>query len=333
MYFEASLKEKAFKFLRLVSKLYAYPPRDITIEVTTRCGQNCAMCFRPALGVPEADMSPELFARIMAALKTGFGAGGPKYLNFVGLGEPLLNGSLGEMLRLAKKIFPETALNISTGLSVFDRTLMSELAFEKVINRVSVSIDGLDAGGSLHPFTGEVRKNFGLLTELKAAGGFKLRVQTLIISKERAEEVIKLAAGAGAEELQLMRIDLHAFKGEPPLQRPSPGEEREIVRFAAGRAAESGLRCMNNNSYDIFMAIASGRDRRCLTSDDHIFIDAAGKVLPCFYLREFQYGDLTCESLSAICGKRRELDFYGSQARLCAGCDIYKRDHAGGPGA
>ena len=105
------------------------------------------------------------------------------------------------------------------------------------------------------------------------------------------------------------------------------------MRFAAGKAAESGLRCMNNNSYDIFMDLASDRDRRCLTSDDHVFIDAGGNVLPCFYLREFRYGDLSRESLSTICGKRRELDFYGSQARLCAGCDIYKREHAGGSGA
>ena len=333
MYYEASLKEKALKFLRLVSKRYAYPPRDITIEISTRCSQNCAMCFGPALGVPKTDMSPELFAGIMAALKTGFGGGQPKYLNFVGLGEPFLNESLGEMLRLAKRTFPDTALNISTSLSILDRALISELAAEKVISRVSVSIDSLDAGGPLHPFTEAVRKNFSLLAAMKASGGFKIRVQTLISSKERVEEVVKFAAGAGADEIQLMRIDLHAFKDNPPVERPALREERRIVRSAARLAGQSGLRCMNNNSYNIFMDLASLWGRHCLTTDDHVFLDVDGNVLPCFYLRNVNFGNLTRHTLAETNEKKRNPSFYSRQALLCAGCDIYKKEHSGSSGA
>ena len=328
MYFEASLKEKALKFLRLVTKRYAYPPRDITIEVSTRCGLGCAMCFRPALGVPDMDMAPELFARIMAALKTGFGGGAPRYLNFVGLGEPFLNESLAQMLRLAKKTFPETDLNVSTGLSVFDRALMPELAAERVINRVSVSIDSLEAEGPLHPFTAGIRENFGLLCGLKASGGFKIRVQILMSSEERVQDVIRFAAGAGADEIQLMRIDLHAFKGRPPVGRPSPEEERAIVRSAAALSAELGLRCLNNNSYNIFMDLASGFDRYCLITDDSVFINVTGGVLPCFYLRDVSFGDLAARPLSEILKNRKGLSFYGRQAALCAGCDIYRRKHS-----
>ncbi|MCX5785604.1 MAG: radical SAM protein [Elusimicrobia bacterium] len=333
MYFETSLKEKVLKFIRLVSKSYAYPPRDITIEVSTVCGQKCAMCFRSPLGVSERTMSLELFTGVLSGIKLAFAGKQPGYLNFVGLGEPFCNGALKEILRLTKKTFPDTALNLATSLSVFDRTLMADLAAEKIINRMSVSIDSLDAGGPLHSFTGEIRKNLGLLKEMKASGGFKIRVQTLISSKERVEEVIKFAAGAGADEIQLMRIDLHAFKGEPPVGRPSLREERSIVRSAARLAGQSGLRCVNNNSYNIFMDLASAWDRYCLTTDDHIFIDVDGNVLPCFYLRDISFGNLARQPLAEISEKKRSLSFYNKQKRLCAGCDIYKRKHSGGSGA
>ncbi|MBI4352177.1 MAG: SPASM domain-containing protein [Elusimicrobia bacterium] len=334
MYFEASLAEKARKFLRLVLKRYAFPPNDITIEVSTNCGQGCAVCFRGPLEVSPADMSYALFSKVLSEIKAAYGEGRPRYLNFVGLGEPFCNPELGAMLRLAAKTFPGTGLNLSTSLSSFDRAGFAALVRDGIVNRLSVSLDGLEPGASFHPFTAEVRGNFDYLKELKKSlPGFKVRVQTLITSRAGAEEAVTLAADAGAEEIQLMRVDLHAFKKGPPVSRPPLAEERAIVKAAAGLAAARGLRCRNNNAYDIFMDLASAFDRYCLTADDHIFISAEGDVLPCFYLREVKFGSLASQSLAEIAAARDKSDFYGSQKLFCAGCDIYKRDHAGGGGA
>ena len=56
--------------------------------------------------------------------------------------------------------------------------------------------------------------NFIFLRELKARGkNFKVRVQTLISSRERAEAAVNFAADMAADEVQLMRMDLHAFAG------------------------------------------------------------------------------------------------------------------------
>ena len=330
MYFEASLKERALKFLRLVSGSYAGLPNDITIEVSTACGQDCPMCFRAPLGIRAETMPYPLFSSLLDGLKSAFGAKEPRYLNFVGLGEPLLNEALGDMLKLAKKTFPRTALNVSTSLAVPDHALFSALSAENLVNRVSVSIDNPEGGGSLHPFTQGISENLAFLKEMKKKGGFGIRLQTLITSREAAEKVIGLARNTGADEVQLMRIDLHAFEGAPPVRRPPLAEERAIVAHAERLAAKYGIRCRNNNSYDIFMDLASFFDRRCLITDDSIFIDVQGNVLPCFYLRGFSFGNLSTQTLAEIGETRRASSFYRKQASLCKGCDIYKRKYAGG---
>ena len=329
MYFEASLKERALKFLRLVSGSYAALPNDITIEVSTQCGQDCPMCFRVPLGIRAQAMPYPLFSALLDGLRSAFAGKEPRYLNFVGLGEPLLNEALGDMLRLAKKTFPRTALNVSTSLAVPDHALFSALPAENLVNRISVSIDNPEGGGSLHPFSQGISENLAFLKEMKKKGGFGIRLQALITSSAAAEQVLELARETGADEVQLMRIDLHAFEGGAPVRRPSLAEERSIVAHAERLAAKYGIRCRNNNSYDIFMDLASFFDRRCLITDDSIFIDVEGNVLPCFYLRDVSFGNLSRQSLAEISEARRDYSFYGKQAALCKGCDIYKRKHAG----
>lgn len=334
MYFEATLKDKALKFFRLVSRRYAFPPRDITIEVSTRCGQGCPVCFREPLGVVPADMAPGLFLKVLEAIKAAFPGGQPKYLNFVGLGEPFLNAGLGGMLRQARAAFPGSCLNVSTSLSVLDRAAFASLVEEGVINRLSVSVDGLEAAGAFHPFSEEIRENFIFLKELKARGkNFKVRVQTLISSMERAKAAVTFAADMAADEVQLMRMDLHAFAGKAPVSRPAPAEERAIVKAAMKLAGRRGLRCRNNNIYNVFMDIASARDKYCLATDDHVFIDVEGNVLPCFCLRKVKLGNLAERTLAEITAGKRAMDLYGRQAELCLGCDIYKKEHNSGTGA
>lgn len=329
MYFEASLAEKARKFFRLVLGRYAFPPGDITIEVTTRCAGACAVCFREPLGVAPADMPPELFNRVLSGLKEAYGPSGPRYLNFVGLGEPFCHPRLEQFLRQSADALPGTELNVSTGLAPFDRAALAGLVRDGVLNRLSVSLDGLEPDGPYHRFSEEVRGNFDFIRDLKVKNpGFKLRVQTLITSRQTVEAVVKHAAAAGAEEIQLMRADLHAFGGAPPAVRPGFDEERAIVAAAMAMSADLGLRCRNNNSYNLFMDIAAGGGSRCLTADDHIFITAEGDVLPCFCQRGVKFGSLASQSLADACAGRVRTDFYGRQAVLCRGCDIYKKEHA-----
>jgi len=327
MYFEASLKERVLKFLRLVSRRYASLPRDITIEVSTRCPQQCAMCFRSPLALAGKTMDFGLFTRIVERIGSGFAGKPPGYLNFVGLGEPFCNEALAEMLGFAKKTLPETGMNVSTSLAAFDRAAFAGWAEGGIINRLSISIDGVDETGPFHPFTPEIADNFRFIQELRTRrSDFRIRVQTLMISQKQVREVVELARSMGADELQLMRIDLHAFSGKPPVTRPPLEEERAIVRLASRLAADCGIRCLNNNSHDLFMDIASRYGRTCLITDDHIFIDVDGEVRPCFCLRATSFGNLGRKSLAEVVRNKRASGFYRTQRSLCSGCDIYRKD-------
>lgn len=328
MYFEATLADKARKFFRLFFGLRAFPPNDITIEVTTRCGRGCAVCFREPLGVKPADMPEGLFLKTLAEIKAAYGGGAPRYLNFVGLGEPFCHPGLEKFLRAAARELPGAQLNVSTGLAPFDREAFSRLVRDGVINRLSVSLDGLEADGPYHRFTPEVKGNFEFIRDFKRANpAFKLRVQTLITSRPAVEAAVRAAADAGAEEIQLMRADLHAFGDGPPAARPGLPEEREIVKAASALAGSLGLRCRNNNSYDFFMDVASAWDSYCLISDDHVFVTAEGDLIPCFYLRGEKFGNLGRQTLAAASASRKKAWLLPRQGDGCLRCDIYKRNH------
>lgn len=328
MYFEATLAQKARKFFRLFLGLRAFPPNDITIEVTTRCARGCAVCFREPLGVKPADMPEQLFRKVIAEIGAAYGGGAPRYLNFVGLGEPFCHPGLEGFLRLAAKKLPGAQLNVSTGLAPFDREAFARLVRDGVINRLSVSLDGLDPDGPFHRFTDEARGNLEFLAAFKRANpAFTLRVQTLITSRAAVEAAVRRAAEAGAEEIQLMRADLHAFGGKPPAARPGFAQERGIVKAATALAASLGLRARNNNSYNVFMDIASAWDSYCLIADDHVFITAEGDLIPCFYLRSEKFGNLGRQTLAAAAAARKKAWLTARQGDGCLRCDIYKKHH------
>lgn len=328
MYFEATLAQKARKFFRLVFGLRAFPPNDITVEITTRCAAGCAVCFREPLGVKPADMPAGLFSKVISEIKAAYGGGGPRYLNFVGLGEPFCHPELESFLRLAARELPGTRLNLSTGLAPFDREAFSRLAADGALNRLSVSLDGDAPGGAFHKFTEEARGNLNFIAaHKKAHPAFLLRAQVLLTSREGVEAAVRRAAAAGADELQLMRVDLHAFGENPPAERPGFGEERAIVAAAKALAASLGLACRNNNEHNFFMDVASGWDSYCLITDDHVFVTAEGDLIPCFYLRSEKFGNLGLQTLAEAARARKKAWLRARQGEGCQRCDIYKRHH------
>jgi MoaA/NifB/PqqE/SkfB family radical SAM enzyme len=327
MYFEATLAEKARKFFRLSFGLRAFPPNDITVEVTTRCARACAVCFRGPLGVQPGDMPAELFSKVISEIKAACG-GGPRYLNFVGLGEPFCHPELENLLRLAARELPGTQLNLSTGLEPFDRAAFSRLAVDGILNRLSVSLDGPAADGAFHKFTGEARSNLEFVRDYKKNNpAFLLRVQVLLTSREAVEAAVRQAAAFGADEIQLMRVDLHAFGANPPAPRPGFAEERAIVAEAKALAASLGLACRNNNEHNFFMDVASGWDRYCLIADDHVFVTAEGDLIPCFYLRSEKFGNLGRQTLAEAARARKKAWPRRREGAGCLRCDIYKRRH------
>ena len=120
MYSDKSLTELAWKFMRLLTRSYAFPPRDLAIELSTACDAACGMCFRNTLKLEPATMTLSAFKILTGRLCEAYGEKGPAYVNFVGLGEIRLNPDLPEILEHFKKTFPRAAANISTNLLAWD---------------------------------------------------------------------------------------------------------------------------------------------------------------------------------------------------------------------
>lgn len=112
-------------------------PEEAAIEVSTTCNFSCLHCFRYAVkGFEERIMDIDLFkATLDNALRAGV-----KRVVFTGLGEPMLNPYILEMVELSK----------SSGLSVALNTngfRLPELAAELVklsVDEIFVSVDAFD---------------------------------------------------------------------------------------------------------------------------------------------------------------------------------------------
>ncbi len=326
MYSDKGLPQLALKFFRLLTRSYAFPPRDLAVELSTACDAACGMCFRNALDLKPRVMSAEVFGKITERLAEAYGPAGPAYVNFVGLGEVLLNPDLEAILRGFKARFPEAKANVSTNLLRPDPALFRRLLEGRLADRISVSIDDTeDPGPAYHGSCAAVAANVKALAALNRELGSpaELRLQAVMISEAQALRVLDLAAAAGAAILNLNRLTPHLFPADGRPSRPRPAEERAILKAARGKARGLGVSVWNNNTYDLFMDLASRRDRYCLTTDDHLFIDVEGRAAPCFCLRRQAWGSVLEKSLAEL--YREKPDFYAMQPAACGGCDVYRR--------
>lgn len=109
------------------------------------------------------------------------------------------------------------------------------------------------------------------------------RLQSIVLSKEQTKRIIDMAEHFGIKLIYFIRLDLHAFNEELDFRRPDYEEEKRIIAFARIYGHSKKIRIWHNNSFNLFMKLASCFDKYCLLSDDHIFIDVEGNVLPCFF--------------------------------------------------
>jgi len=75
-----------------------FPPETINIDLTDRCNLSCIMCALKYLPKTESDMSYNDFCKIVDIF-SDIGVSG---FRFTGMGEPLINPHLPEMLKLCK---------------------------------------------------------------------------------------------------------------------------------------------------------------------------------------------------------------------------------------
>ena len=111
-------------------------PRKLNIEVTTRCNLNCIMCMRKVWKEDSGDMTMETYRALIPTFRE------IESVNIIGIGEPLLNENIIEMIRLGKEhLPPDGTFSLTTNATLIDDEIAGHLVSSGLDDLV-VSIDG-----------------------------------------------------------------------------------------------------------------------------------------------------------------------------------------------
>ena len=114
-------------------------PFKIELEPTSACNFKCIYCRHSTVKIKPQFMSMEIFDRIILGLKKF--PNKIKTLHFVGIGEPLLNKNIYEMITKAKEVADDVALITNGSLLTKEN---SNKLIETGINTIRVSLQGIN---------------------------------------------------------------------------------------------------------------------------------------------------------------------------------------------
>ena len=323
-------------------------PRHLQLEVTSACNLSCAMClvsYRPPVNRSEGAMPLELFRRLLD------GAPGLRRLTLQGLGEPLLQPHLVDMVRYAKERGIEVGFNSNAMLLNRAR---AEALVASGLDWLHVSLDGatpetyegIRSGARFDQVAGNLRG----LREVKAAAGAAhpwVRVVFVAMRRNLHElpELVRLVAGWGIDELHVQGLS-HSFDDTDP-----GGSYAAIRAFASTEALETADR---EEVADVFgrarhEARRSGVRLRLPTPDaepprrkpgrpgcswpwDAAYVTSAGTVQPCCMVMgddRISMGSLDEADLAEIWRGDAYAEFRAalltdSPPAVCAGCSLYR---------
>jgi len=120
--------------------MYSYPdfPDHVYVELTNLCNARCTICATPAMQRPRTVMPPELFRKILT--ECGERRAG-KLLPFLH-GESLLVPGVLDYFREARRLAPQTHINLTSNGSRLSGEIAESILRERLVDSLIVSIDG-----------------------------------------------------------------------------------------------------------------------------------------------------------------------------------------------
>ena len=167
-------------YLRRKSTLNALPVEYI-VETTAKCNLYCPMCPRENHKQPKADMSDDIFERLVQ--ESGRSA---EHMMLIGLGEPLMDRKIFDRIEYCERH------NISTLLSsngtFFDEKTCARL-LDTPLEHITLSFDGATKESYEYYRKGanfeKVRANFVRFARMKHERGAKVQVVVQMVRLER----------------------------------------------------------------------------------------------------------------------------------------------------
>lgn len=122
--------------------MYPYPdfPDHVYVELTNLCNARCTICATPAMQRPRKFMSRDLFAKLASECGR---RKAKKLLPFLH-GESLLVPGVLDYFREARRLAPQTHINLTTNGSRLTEEISESILREGLVDSIIVSIDGGD---------------------------------------------------------------------------------------------------------------------------------------------------------------------------------------------
>jgi MoaA/NifB/PqqE/SkfB family radical SAM enzyme len=179
-----------------------YLPTKLQLETTNRCNLGCIECYRTNLDFKAkiGDLSFDNFRRITDQFPYLRG------ISLFGLGEPLMNRELGDMLAYLRKDRPRVRPYITTNATLLDEEHVNLLVSHRVDLTVSLNAATRDTyrqtSGSKRYDLADIVRNLKQLSIAARKSGLRFTICLVIMNENVGEipEYVRLAREIGAHE-------------------------------------------------------------------------------------------------------------------------------------
>jgi len=305
----------------------------------------CLVSYRPAVNRTEGAMPMELFRRLLD------GTPGLSRLTLQGLGEPLLQPHLFEMIRYAKDRGIEVGFNTNAMLLTRPR---AERLVALELDWLHVSLDGATAPTYQSIRSGadfsRVARHLRALQDVKrAAGADKPWVRVVFVAMRRnvheLPDLVRLVGEWGIDELHVQGLShdfddtdpageyagIRSFAEAESLVNAAPREVADVFTRAREQAERSGV-TLRLPAPDAQPPRREPGQPGCSWPWDAAYVTSSGSVQPCCMVMgddRVSMGNLADADLAEIWTGEQYAQFRAAlltdtPPAVCAGCSLYR---------
>lgn len=265
-------------------------PNDVYIEPTNRCNARCRVCVRSFNTVePAHDMTAAEFRHIIDQFPTA------KRVVLHGIGEPLLNHNLIDMIRYTKQVLPDAAVLFNSNAILLTGRWPQALV-DSGLDEYRVSIDAATSATyarirGVQAFE-VVQENMRRFVQMAGENGSPRVSLWLVALRDNIHELpdlVDLAAELGIMEVYVQRLVLFhdgLANDEQSLYQRLQESEEETLLEAEARAVQYGIAMRASGLTSPRDSLHGYEETERPWSHCHrpwttTYITANGNVLPC----------------------------------------------------
>jgi radical SAM protein with 4Fe4S-binding SPASM domain len=302
-------------------------PRFLQVEVSSRCNLECSHCLRPRLRSPRrsGEMAMDTFERVCEEF--------PRLdvLTLHGLGEPLLNSDLPEMVRSYRATNPFTRIGMSTNGLLLEGELLREVVscgfYEIGISLDAATAQTYESVRGSREFE-HVVSNIGELVAARAGRLPRVALAFVVLPANWAEmtRAVELGMRLGVDQVSICDLNL-TWAPESKWEPARAEQVREEWESARRTAGSRGIE-LTYAKFDKTLWGAQMRCRPCFYLWDMPYITWEGYVTPCCALPDpdlVRFGNLRETTFRSIWNSAEYRDYRAAVTseeppEPCTGC-------------